>query len=136
MAKLKQFYRPGDEVIFSAPYAQVPFDYFAQRAGFRPEETGFPISIYTWWGEQRAVQGWGSPIVMQGDLDQFADRLLQRPSKRVWVVLYEDGYYDPGSRLQARLRSSGDLAPVALPSDVDENSEGASSPKLYLFSHP
>ena len=103
---LQKNYQPGDKVIFDALYSQVPFDYFAGRLHFQPQENGFPLSIYEWWNEQ-AFKGWGGPVIMQSDLDRFVSRLSASGSKTLWLVLYETHYYDPHDALLARLRQLG-----------------------------
>jgi len=74
VSAVQQNYRPGDTVVFDALYAQVPFDYFAHRMNFNPTESGFPISIYDWWNSQ-GFKGWGSPVIMKSDLDQYVSNL-------------------------------------------------------------
>jgi hypothetical protein len=109
-----QNYRAEDKVIFDVLYAQVPFDYFAWRLHFQPQESGFPLSVYDWWNEQR-FKAWGGPVVMQSDLDQFVSGLSASSAKTLWLVLYETYYYDPHDALLARLRQLGQVTEFRFP---------------------
>jgi 4-amino-4-deoxy-L-arabinose transferase-like glycosyltransferase len=109
-------YHEGDQVVFDALYAQVPFDYFAQHQGFRPKESGFPVSIYDWWSRQ-SFEGWSGPVVKLTDLNRFVDTAPR--SKTVWLVLYETYYYDPHEQLLQRLREKAEVTEVSLPTDPD-----------------
>src|SRR5206468_2308116 len=83
---VQQGYKPGDEVVFDALYAQVPFDYFARHLNFQPDETGFPVSVYEWWARQPHT-AWGGPVITQADLNRsVADASKE---KTVWIVSYE-----------------------------------------------
>jgi 4-amino-4-deoxy-L-arabinose transferase-like glycosyltransferase len=115
---VQQNYRPGDKVIFDALYAQVPFDYFARHAGFHPEENGFPLSVYDWW-EKQGFKGWGGPVIMNSDLDEYVSGLSASRPKAVWLVLFETSYYDPHDALLARLRQLGQVTEFSLPPDPD-----------------
>jgi hypothetical protein len=118
---VQQKYRPGDQVIFDVLYSQVPFDYFARHAHFKPQESGFPFSIYDWWDKQ-SNKAWGGPVILQSDLDQFISGLSASKSKTLWLVLYETYYYDPHNALLARLRQLGQVTEVSLPPDRDTTS--------------
>jgi len=111
-------YQPGDWVIFDAEYSQVPFDYFAEQMHFHPRENGFPVSVYYWWNNQ-GFKGWGGPVILQSDLDQFVSILSASKQKTVWLVLYETNYYDPQDALLARLRQLGQATEIHLPPDPD-----------------
>jgi uncharacterized membrane protein len=119
---IAQRYKPGDEVVFDALYAQVPFDYFARHQNFQPAETGFPISVYEWWGKQPHT-AWGGPVITQVDLNKFLGVASQ--AKTVWVVSYENDYYDPQQKLIERLSEMGSATEIPLPSDPE--SQGSDS---------
>jgi 4-amino-4-deoxy-L-arabinose transferase-like glycosyltransferase len=108
--------RPGDIILFSAPYAQTPFDYFAGQAGaVHLREEGFPESIYTWW-ERQPFKGWGSPIAHASDLDATQSRLIGKSgSETIWLVVFETNYYDPKNALLSRLSASMNAREVVLP---------------------
>ena len=112
-------YRPGDKVIFNATYAQVPFDYFAGQLQFRPEECGFPISIYDWWGKQKA-KGWGGPIITHSDLDRFVSGLSTTRSRTLWLVLYDSSVYDSHDALLARMLQLGQVTEFQIPQPTPE----------------
>jgi|GEM_PF-2874567 len=127
-------YHEGDQVVFDALYAQVPFDYFAQHQAFRPKETGFPISIYDWWARQN-FEGWSGPVVKLADLNRFVDT-APRP-KTLWLVLYETYYYDPHEQLLQRLRENAEVSEVSLLTDPDaEISEEDSGLRLIRVAFP
>jgi len=111
-------YRPGDIVIFNALYAQVPFDYFANSVSFHPTENGFPLSVYDWWSSQ-SFKGWGGPVIMNSDLDNYISNLSTSRPKTVWLVQYETSTYDPHSALLERLRKLGQATEVPLPFNPD-----------------
>jgi uncharacterized membrane protein len=113
---VQQNYQPGDVVAFDALYSQVPFDYFAQHMRFQPRESGFPVSIYDWWTDQK-FRGWGGPVITQTDLDVFVSGIKASRPKTVWVVLYENYYYDPHEALVTRLQKLGPVTEMSLPSD-------------------
>jgi uncharacterized membrane protein len=118
VSALQQNYRPGDRVVFDALYAQVPFDYFARHLHFQPQEDGFPISVYDWWKEQE-FKGWGGPVILRSDLDEYTSGLAASRPKTLWLVLYESYYYDPHDALLERLRQVGRVTEFRLPSDPD-----------------
>jgi len=128
VAAIQKDYRAGDQVVFDALYAQVPFDYFAIHQHFQPRETGFPISIYDWWTRQSHT-AWGGPVMTKADLNQF---LATRPgTKTLWLVSFETYYYDPHEALLAELRRRGEVTEVALPPDPDSlPSQQDSHPRL------
>jgi hypothetical protein len=113
---VEQQYRPGDTVIFDVLYAEVPFDYYARQRGFHPQETGFPLSIYSWWDSQW-FKGWGGPVILQSDLDRFTANLSASNSRTLWLVLSETNYYDPHQALLARLRGIGQVTELQLPQE-------------------
>ena len=117
IAVLQQDYRPGDKVVFDALYSQVPFDYTARHQHFEPEETGFPVSIYEWWGRQ-PFKAWGGPVISQSDLDNFVSRQTAEGTKTLWVVSYEAMYYDPRYALLDRLQRMGQISEIPLPPDA------------------
>lgn len=122
---VQQSYQPGDEVVFDALYAQVPFDYFARWQHFHPRETGFPLSIYDWWGKQRS-EAWGGPTISQTDLNTFVSSPAVTGSRTIWLVTYEAYYYDPHEALRAKLQTIGKVTEVPLPpepigSNLEEN---------------
>ncbi len=126
--------KPDDEIVFSAPYAQVPFDYFARQKGLYLHEVGFPISIYTYWNSQDEVKGWGSPIVLQPELEDFVGQLRKSAEgRRIWLLSYEDYFYDPENRLQTLLSHSGSLHEVQLPKDPDNETSGTTPLRLYEY---
>jgi 4-amino-4-deoxy-L-arabinose transferase-like glycosyltransferase len=114
---LQQTYRPGDIVVFSSAYAQVPFDYFARSLHFHPLETGFPISIYEWW-KQQPFKGWGGPIINRSDVDRFISGFDNSGATTLWLVLYETQYYDPHNLLVKRLSETGEITEVVAPSSA------------------
>ena len=128
---VQQGYKPGDEVVFNALYAQVPFDYFARHQNFRPEETGFPVSVYEWWAQQPHT-AWGGPVITQADLNRsVADASKE---KTVWIVSYENDYYDPHQALLERLGQMGSATEVPLPLEPEsQGSESDSGLRLIRF---
>ena len=116
VSAVQRGYHEGDQVVFDALYAQVPFDYFAEHLAFRPRETGFPISIYDWWSRQ-SFEGWSGPVVKLADLNRFVDTAPR--SRTLWLVLYETYYYDPHEQLLQRLRERAEVTEVKLPPDPD-----------------
>jgi 4-amino-4-deoxy-L-arabinose transferase-like glycosyltransferase len=124
---VEQNYQSGDLVVFDALYSQVPFDYFAQQAQFHPRETGFPISIYSWWDEQK-FKGWGGPVISRSDLDRFTNKLA-RPTT-VWLVSFETYYYDPHNELQARLRELGQVTEFHIPAEGNGDTQDDSALRL------
>jgi 4-amino-4-deoxy-L-arabinose transferase-like glycosyltransferase len=118
VSTLQQNYRPGDTVVFDVLYAQVPFDYFARNAHFQPRESGFPLSIYDWWGKQ-PNEAWGGPVILRSDLDQYISGLSASRPKTLWVVLYETYYYDPHDALLERLGQLGQVSEFRQPPDRD-----------------
>jgi 4-amino-4-deoxy-L-arabinose transferase-like glycosyltransferase len=119
-------YQPGDLVVFSALYAQVPFDYHAQRAGIDPDRRGFPETVYAWW-ERQDVKGWGSPVIEQADLVAFLNGIDAESRERVWLVQFEHDHYDPHGQLLRGFESRGwSISPC--PADR----LGASAYELYL----
>jgi hypothetical protein len=129
VSAVQQNSQSKDMVVFSALYAQVPFDYFARQAHFQVREVGFPLSIYDWWSKQKN-QAWGGPVILRADLDDFTARLAASDSKTFWVVRYETYYYDPQDALLARLRQLGKVEEINLPPDPDATSDEES---LRLF---
>jgi uncharacterized membrane protein len=127
VSTVQQNYRPGDTLVFDVLYAQVPFDYFARQAHFQSQETGFPISIYDWWGKQNN-QAWGGPVILHSDLDEFASRLTASKPNTVWLVLYETYYYDPHNALLEKIRTIGKVAEFPLPSDPDARAPQEAAP--------
>jgi hypothetical protein len=121
---LQQNYRPGDVVVFSSAYAQVPFDYFAQSLHFHPAETGFPVSIYHWW-RQQPFKGWGGPVINRSDLDSFMRGLHKSGTTTVWLVLYETQYYDPQNVLVKQLSDRGKMTEIVAPSSASTEGEGS-----------
>jgi uncharacterized membrane protein len=119
VSAVQQNYRPGDTVVFDALYAQVPFDYFAHRMNFNPTESGFPISIYDWWNSQ-GFKGWGSPVIMKSDLDQYVSNLSASGPKTVWLVFFEARTYDSHYALPQRLSQVGHATEILLPADQDD----------------
>jgi len=131
---VQQNYRPGDLVIFDVLYLQVPFDYFAKQSHFQPQESGFPISIYDWWDEQ-SFKGWGGPVIMQSDLDQYISRISESKSRSLWLVLNETYYYDPHDALLARLKQLGKVTEFSLPLDPDlHDAQDKESLRLFRIS--
>ena len=128
-------YQPGDKVVFSALYSQVPFDYFAQHQSFIPQEAGFPIDIYTWWNMQKH-RGWGGPVITQSDLDRYVAGLSSSNTKTVWLVLYETYYDDPRNALLTRLSQSGQPEEVPLPADPDDPVSSQQDSHLRLIRIP
>jgi 4-amino-4-deoxy-L-arabinose transferase-like glycosyltransferase len=134
VSTVQRGYHEGDQVVFDALYAQVPFDYFAQHQAFRPKESGFPISIYDWWSRQ-SFEGWSGPVVKLADLNRFVD--TEPRSKTLWLVLYETYYYDPHEQLLQRLREKAEVSEVSLPTDPDaEVSEEDSGLRLIRVAFP
>lgn len=129
VALLKQRYRPGDEVVFDVLYAQIPFDYFAEHQHFTPQETGFPVPIYDWWKVQKHT-GWGGPVVMRSDLNQFvAGRSAEGT---IWLVSYETNYYDPRESLLASFRQIAQVDEVPLPDNPDtQGTRGQEDLRLF-----
>ncbi len=119
VSAVQQGYRPGDIVVFDALYAQVPFDYFAQRINFNPTENGFPISVYDWWSS-RGFKGWGSPVILKTDLDKYVANLTGSGPKTVWLVHFEARTYDSHYALMEKLRQVGQAKEILLPVDPDD----------------
>jgi 4-amino-4-deoxy-L-arabinose transferase-like glycosyltransferase len=129
VSRVQRGYHEGDQVVFDALYAQVPFDYFAQHQAFRPKETGFPISIYDWWSRQ-SFEGWSGPVVKLADLNRFVAAAPR--AKTLWLVLYETYYYDPHEQLLRQLREKAQVTEVSLPADPDAEIS-AEDPGLRLI---
>jgi len=119
VSAVQQNYRPGDTVVFDALYAQVPFDYFASRTSFHPTEEGFPVSVYDWWNSQ-SFKGWGSPVMMKSDLDQYVSNLANSKPKTVWLVQFETRTYDTHYALLDRLSRLGQATEFPLPADLED----------------
>jgi hypothetical protein len=118
VSTLQQNYHPGEPVVFDALYAQVPFDYFARERHFQPRETGFPLSVYDWWNRQ-GFKGWGGPVILHSDLDEYVSGLSASRPRTLWLVLNEAYYYDPHNALLERLRQLGQVTEFRLPPDRD-----------------
>lgn len=101
-------YQPGDLIIFSSLYGQVPFDYYAARLEFQGERRGFPVTIYDWW-EQQPFKGWGSPVIKRDDLSEFITALDSEGWETIWIVIFETDKFDPRKELITALESSGRL---------------------------
>ncbi len=127
IATLRQNYQPEDTVIFSASYAEVPFDYFATHENFHPRETGFPTPIFDWWNSQK-FKGWGGPVITQPDLRRFVSALPHSQSRTLWLVLFETYYYDPKDELVSALGQIGDVTEIRVPGDSKAHSD--SPPRL------
>ncbi len=128
---VQQSYAPQDLVVFDALYSQVPFDYVANLHHFQPNEAGFPISIADWWQSQN-MRGWGGPVILKTDLDNVASRIATTTPRTVWLVLYDNNYYDPHNALLSKLRELGQVTEVVLPPDPDAQVADDSS-TLHLF---
>lgn len=130
IAAIQHNAQPGDLVVFDAVYGQIPFDYTAGQQHVRFQETGFPISVYQWWEEQR-FKAWGSPVLYRSDLDDFTRRFAASPAHAVWLVQYESFYYDPFGRVLAGLSRAGHAREIPLPPDPDDR--GVQPPSVRLF---
>jgi uncharacterized membrane protein len=126
---VEQNYQPGDLIVFDALYSQVPFDYFAQQTHFHPREAGFPISIYSWWEEQK-FKGWGGPVISRSDLDRFTSELAGSKTKTVWLVSHETYYYDPYNELEAKLRELGQVTEYPMPTEGNVDAHGNAALRL------
>lgn len=94
---------PADRLLFHAPYAQIPFEYHAERAGLRLPATGFPESTVSWWARQ-PFQGWGSSVPTTADLERTVDSLRAwSTGGTVWLILFESDHYDPRNRVRHRV---------------------------------
>ena len=82
---------PGETVVFSSAYAQIPFEYHARRAGLDLSMTGFPISVHAWW-DQQPFKGWGTPPLEGAEFARF---VADAPAGRFWLVEFEEWYQDP-----------------------------------------
>jgi len=120
VSTLQQNYRSGEPVVFDALYSEVPFDYFARHKNFQPQETGFPLSVYDWW-DQQEFEGWGGPVILRSDLDQYMIGLSASKPKSLWLVRYEACYYDPHDAFLERLRQLGQVTEIRLPPDSDNS---------------
>jgi hypothetical protein len=83
------FAQPDDLVIFSAPRAQVAFDYyfqdFQERYGTELEEHGAPVDM---------IEGGGvAPRMTESDIPRLLSMLSGR--RRVWLVRSRSRYADP-----------------------------------------
>jgi hypothetical protein len=103
---LEEWYGQGELIVFNSLYGQVPFDYQAARMDFKGERRGFPVTIYDWW-EDQPFKGWGGPVIRRPDLSEFIAALIDEGQHRLWVVAFENSYYDPRNELITAFRSAG-----------------------------
>jgi hypothetical protein len=89
--------RPGELVLFSAAWAQVPFDYYYPRFGGPPiTQHGLPANV----GEGRVLEA----RMSVSDLARL-DRLTTG-RMTVWTVYSHDWYTDPRRLVPSRLSAS------------------------------
>jgi hypothetical protein len=113
VATLKAGVQPGDVVVVSSLYYEILLEYHARQAGITLPVRGFPVAIREWWAGQ-SFKGWGGPAITEADLAGFVSRLRSGAAGHtVWLVLFENRYYDPHHRLLSAL-SEGAHAVVPL----------------------
>ena len=77
--------RSGDLVLFNATWAQLPFDYYAQRVPLPVEERGIPVDLF--------ARGELEPAMTEADVPHLLN--LIRGRARVWLVYSHAWYTDP-----------------------------------------
>ena len=86
----------ADTVLFSAAWAQLPFDYYYGRYGTAPiVQRGLPGDVL----ERRALE----PKMTPGDISRIDELVAGR--QEVWVVYSHDWYTDPQGLVSARMAS-------------------------------
>ena len=116
VATLRSGMRPGDVVVVSALYYEILLEYHAHQAGVELRVSGFPVSIRDWWARQ-PFKGWGGPAITEADLAGFVGRLrAEAGGHTVWLVLFENRYYDPRHRLLSALTGAARSVTPLLPS--------------------
>ncbi len=89
--------RPGELVLFSAAWAQIPFDYYYARSGGPPlEQRGLPTDVL----ESGVLEA----KMTDADLPRLDD--LTRGRSTVWLVYSHDWYTDPRGLVPSRLTDS------------------------------
>jgi hypothetical protein len=89
--------RTGDLVLFSAAWAQIPFDYYYDRYGGPSiREHGLPTDVE----ESRVLEA----KMTQADVARLDELTARSPT--VWLVYSHDWYTDPGGIVPSRLSSS------------------------------
>lgn len=115
VATLKAGVRPGDVVVVSSLYYEILLEYHARQAGITLPVRGFPVGIREWWTSQ-AFKGWGGPTITEDDLAGFVGRLRSEAAGHtIWLVLFENRYYDPRHRLLSALTGGAHSVTLLLP---------------------
>jgi hypothetical protein len=114
VATLEAGVRPGDVVVVSSLYYEILLEYHAHQAGVTLPVRGFPVPIREWWAGQ-PFKGWGGPAITEDDLAGFVSRLRSEAAGHtVWLVLFENRYYDPRHRLLSALsQAAHSVVPLA-----------------------
>ena len=84
---------PGDLVLFSAPWGQIPFDYYYRQQETPVEMRGVPVDLFT--------RGELEPAMREADLPALRDLIAGRD--RVWLVYAHEWYADAGGLIPQEL---------------------------------
>ncbi|MFN8439781.1 MAG: glycosyltransferase family 39 protein [Caldilineaceae bacterium] len=85
----------NDLILFNATWVQLPFEYYAQRDGFKAELRGMPVDLF-----ERGVT---EPKMRQEDLPYLRQLIANR--RQVWLIYSHSWYTDPQQLTLNELRS-------------------------------
>jgi mannosyltransferase len=99
-ALVAEHIEPGDLILFSATWIQIPFDYYLHRLSDVPVvERGVPVDLFD--------RGVLEPKMAESDLPRL--RELVRGRDRVWLVYSHNWYTDPHGLIPLTLGEGLDL---------------------------